>query len=95
MRTILISDDELARVMGGETITMQFADADGAYDLRRAMRAVHPVIPVEVCGKTATFDIKHLGKVREYLHGEISPDKYRKHMPKDYYGYTGSIYYRQ
>ena len=95
MRTITVSDDEIKRVMGGDTITMSFSDEFGAYDLRRAMRAVHPVIPVEVCGKNATFDIKHLRKVREYLHGEISPSDYRKHMPKDYYGYTGSIYYRQ
>jgi len=92
---IVVSDDEIIRAMGGETITMSFDDEFGAYDLRRAMRAVHPVIPIEVCGKTATFDIKHLGKVREYLHGEISPDKYRKHMPSRYYGWRGSIYDKQ
>lgn len=94
MRTIAVSDDDIRRELG-DTITMQFADEFGAYDLRRAMRAVHPVIPVEVSGKNATFPVKHLETVRAYLHGEISPDKYRKHMPSRYYGWRGSIYEKQ
>lgn len=89
-----VTDADIAFEMGS-TITMQFADEFGAQDLRRVMRAVHPVIPVEVSGKNATFPIKHLDTVRAYLRGELSPDSYRKHMPSRYYAWRGTIYDRQ
>lgn len=88
-----VTDADIFREMGTDTITMQFADVDGAQDIRRVFRAMN--INLDISGRKVFVPIKYLKAVRAYLHGRINPNLYRKNMPKDYYGYTGSIYYKQ
>lgn len=76
-------------------VTVNMPDRTAASNLAHVCHAMTPKIPATVKGRNVTVPSRNLDTVRKYLAGKIDPRNYRKNMPKDYYGWTQSIYVRQ
>lgn len=89
------SQEDIARALSGEKVTIAMSDADAAHDVRRVFKSLNPPIKVAVSGRNVVVPGYAVEKVRSYLRGEISVNEYRDRMPEDYYSWKGDIYQRQ
>ena len=97
MKYRIATREEIYRALSGQSVRVKCSDKFQACDVRRVFRALDNPIEIGVRGSDVIVPREYLQTVRDYLAGKISPSRYRRNMPADYYGESArsSIYERK